>query len=189
MWCVAELNEEYIARMEDVLAIYEKPLTAKERGPVWTEKPVVVARRCPFVAAIGRADCAARLRVPAARHQPSLLRRPAQGRTALHQAHNQPLFAAVRRLSGGDRGQLSRCRHHPSGDGQPELSITASAGGPVRREDRRLLWECFTVQLTPNTAVVEPGGDRDQPVLPQCLAEQDPSLGQLQRQHGYGTGK
>ena len=26
MWCVAELNEEYIARMEDVLALYEKPL-------------------------------------------------------------------------------------------------------------------------------------------------------------------
>ena len=29
MWCIAELNEEYIARMEDVLAIYEKPLSDK----------------------------------------------------------------------------------------------------------------------------------------------------------------
>jgi transposase len=31
-WCIAELNEEYIARMEDVLALYEKPLS--EREPV-----------------------------------------------------------------------------------------------------------------------------------------------------------
>src|SRR6266700_4087008 len=42
MWCIAELNEEYIARMEDVLKIYEKPLS--ERGPVvcMDEKPVVL---------------------------------------------------------------------------------------------------------------------------------------------------
>src|SRR5450759_289188 len=26
MWCVAELDHEYIAKMEDVLATYEKPL-------------------------------------------------------------------------------------------------------------------------------------------------------------------
>ena len=25
MWCVAELNDQYIAKMEDVLEIYEKP--------------------------------------------------------------------------------------------------------------------------------------------------------------------
>ncbi len=25
MWCVAELDEEYIAKMDDVLALYEKP--------------------------------------------------------------------------------------------------------------------------------------------------------------------
>ena len=24
MWCVAELDEEYIRRMEDILAVYEK---------------------------------------------------------------------------------------------------------------------------------------------------------------------
>ena len=27
MWCVAKLDQEYIARMEDVLEIYEKPLS------------------------------------------------------------------------------------------------------------------------------------------------------------------
>ena len=42
MWCVAELNEAYIARMEDVLKVYEMPLS--ERTPVVCvdEKPVVL---------------------------------------------------------------------------------------------------------------------------------------------------
>jgi hypothetical protein len=42
MWCVAKLDEEYIARMEDVLAVYEKPLS--ECAPVVCidEKPVVL---------------------------------------------------------------------------------------------------------------------------------------------------
>ena len=30
MWCVPDLNERYIANMEDVLAIYEKPYNADE---------------------------------------------------------------------------------------------------------------------------------------------------------------
>ena len=44
MWCVAKLDEEYIARMEDVLKVYEKPLT--ERAPVvcLDEKPVVLRK-------------------------------------------------------------------------------------------------------------------------------------------------
>jgi transposase len=42
MWCIAELNEEYIARMEDVLAIYEKPRSDKEPVVCVDEKPVVL---------------------------------------------------------------------------------------------------------------------------------------------------
>jgi transposase len=42
MWCVAELDEEYIARMEDVLAVYEKPLTEKEPVVCIDEKPIVL---------------------------------------------------------------------------------------------------------------------------------------------------
>jgi len=30
MWCVAELDDEYIAKMEDVLALYEKPYRSAE---------------------------------------------------------------------------------------------------------------------------------------------------------------
>lgn len=40
MWCVAELDAEYIARMEDVLALYERPYNAREPVLCLDEKPV-----------------------------------------------------------------------------------------------------------------------------------------------------
>ena len=42
MWCVAELDEEYIQRMEDILAVYEKPLSEREPVVCVDEKPVVL---------------------------------------------------------------------------------------------------------------------------------------------------
>jgi DDE superfamily endonuclease len=42
MWCVGELNEEYIARMEDVLKTYEKPLLECEPVVCVDEKPTVL---------------------------------------------------------------------------------------------------------------------------------------------------
>ena len=42
MWCVAELNEEYIEKMEDVLAVYEKPLSAPEPVVCVDEKSVTL---------------------------------------------------------------------------------------------------------------------------------------------------
>jgi hypothetical protein len=40
MWCVAELDAEYIAKMEDVLALYERPYNAREPVVCLDEKPV-----------------------------------------------------------------------------------------------------------------------------------------------------
>ena len=40
MWCVADLDADYIARMEDVLALYEKPYNATEPVVCLDEKPV-----------------------------------------------------------------------------------------------------------------------------------------------------
>ena len=40
MWCVAELDAEYIRTMEDVLALYEKPYDPKEPVVCVDEKPV-----------------------------------------------------------------------------------------------------------------------------------------------------
>ena len=42
MWCVAELNEEYVAKMEDVLATYERPYDGKEPVVCLDEKPVTL---------------------------------------------------------------------------------------------------------------------------------------------------
>ena len=40
MWCVAELDDEYIAKMEDVLALYETPYHSAEPVICLDEKPV-----------------------------------------------------------------------------------------------------------------------------------------------------
>jgi hypothetical protein len=40
MWCIAELTPEYIACMEDVLALYERPYDPREPVICWDEKPV-----------------------------------------------------------------------------------------------------------------------------------------------------
>ena len=42
MWCVAELNEEYVAKMEDVLETYEKPSNPEEPVVCLDEKPVTL---------------------------------------------------------------------------------------------------------------------------------------------------
>ena len=40
MWCVPDLNEEFVERMEDILALYEKPYDAREPVLCLDEKPV-----------------------------------------------------------------------------------------------------------------------------------------------------
>ena len=40
MWCIAELDQEYIRKMEDVLAIYEKPYDPAQPVVCLDEKPI-----------------------------------------------------------------------------------------------------------------------------------------------------
>jgi hypothetical protein len=42
MWCVAELDDSYIAKMEDVLEVYEQPYDAAEPVVCLDEKPVTL---------------------------------------------------------------------------------------------------------------------------------------------------
>lgn len=42
MWCVAELNDDYIVKMEDVLETYEKPYDPKQPVVCLDEKPVTL---------------------------------------------------------------------------------------------------------------------------------------------------
>ena len=56
MWCVAQVDEEYRERMEDVLALYERPLDEREPVVCLDEKPVPLRAevREPIPAAPGR---------------------------------------------------------------------------------------------------------------------------------------
>lgn len=56
MWCVAELNDEYIAKMEDVLETYERPYNPSKPVVCLDEKPVSLHAdvRPPSAAAPGR---------------------------------------------------------------------------------------------------------------------------------------
>ena len=56
MWCVAELNDDYIARMEDVLETYERPYDPAQPVVCLDEKPVTLHAdvRPPTPAAPGR---------------------------------------------------------------------------------------------------------------------------------------
>ena len=40
VWCIPELNDEFVERMEDLLSLYEKPLDPKEPVVCLDEKPV-----------------------------------------------------------------------------------------------------------------------------------------------------
>ena len=42
MWCVADLNEEYIAKMEDVLEVYEQPYDPQQPVVCLDEKPITL---------------------------------------------------------------------------------------------------------------------------------------------------
>src|SRR6266446_1084328 len=42
MWCVAELDEQYIGKMEDVLAVYERPYDAAQPVVCLDEKPIAL---------------------------------------------------------------------------------------------------------------------------------------------------
>jgi len=42
MWCVADLDEQYIAKMEDVLEVYERPYDPRQPVLCLDEKPVTL---------------------------------------------------------------------------------------------------------------------------------------------------
>ena len=56
MWCVAEINDEYKERMEDVLAVYEKEYDPKEPVVCIDERPLVLHSevRAPIAAKPGK---------------------------------------------------------------------------------------------------------------------------------------
>ncbi len=154
--------------MEDVLTIYEKPLSEREPVVCVDEKPVVLHAdvrppRPMRPGRIARRDS----RVRAARHGQRFLRCPAQGGrhfTKPTANRSSPQFADY---------LVEIVASYPEADTihlvMDNLSSHNSqgAGGPVRRKDRRPVVGAFHGALhTETRQLAEPGGDRDQPVLP-----------------------
>ena len=56
MWCIAELDQTYIQKMEDVLAVYEKPYNPAQPVLCLDEKPITLHAdvRAPIPAKPGK---------------------------------------------------------------------------------------------------------------------------------------
>ena len=182
---MAELTEEYIARMEEVLAVYEKPLSEQEPVVCMDEKPVVL-----------HADI-----------RPSIPMRP--GRMARHDSEYQRcgtanVFCGVQPKAGRHFTKVTRDRsspqfadyllaiaeHYPAADTihlvMDNLS-SHSRKAVVERFGEKAgswLWERFTVHYTPkhgswlNQAEIEISL-----FSRQCLGQRRiPSFGALRRE-------
>jgi hypothetical protein len=169
MWCVAELDEEYITRMEDVLAVYEKPLSAREPVVCIDEKPVVlheevrpplamqpgrVARRDAEYRRCGTANVFCGVQPKAGRHF-----------TKVTNDRSSPEFADY---------LLDIATVYPEADtihlvldnlsSHTRQAVVQRFGG----EAGDWLWNRFTPQAW---QLVEPSGDRDQLFSRQCLGQ------------------
>ena len=54
MWCVAEIDDEYRARMEDVLEVYERPVNRDEPVVCLDEKPIQLLKNINSTSRIAR---------------------------------------------------------------------------------------------------------------------------------------
>jgi hypothetical protein len=55
MWCVPELTDEYITKMEDVLEVYEPLTTQKNLSSAWMKSRLPSMRRCALLPLLCRA--------------------------------------------------------------------------------------------------------------------------------------
>src|SRR5438477_12565345 len=121
MWCVAELDDAYIAQMEDVLALYEKPYKTSEPVVCLDEKPVAlhadirpprpakpghIAKRDNEYRRCGTANIFAAVEPKAGRH----FTRATPDRSAFQFAQCDP----------GSGLRLSVCANHSPGHGQSQ---------------------------------------------------------------------
>ena len=168
MWCVATLDEDYIRRMEDVLALYEKPLSEEEPVVCIDEKPVVLHRdlRAPSPARPGQlarrdyeykrcgtANVFCGVEPKAGRHFPK--------------ATPNRCAAEFADYNGGDRRPLSAGQDDSSGSGQLEYARTQVADRTLRRKVR---WSIVGPLHSPLHAqarqLAQPGRDRNQHAQP-----------------------
>jgi hypothetical protein len=184
MWCVAELNEDYIAKMEDVLEIYERPYSPQQPVVCLDEKPVTLhADVRPFSAAKPRRE---------ARRDNEYERRgtanvfcavePKAGRHFTFPTPNRSAFEFARVI-------FERALQYPDADTihlvldnlniHRRKSLTDVLGARVGG----VIWDRFTVDYTPTHASwAQPSGSRNRHLLapiprhPQALGSKNATL-------------
>jgi hypothetical protein len=150
MWCVAELDEEYIRRMEDILALYERPFSEEEPVVCIDEKPVALhediraplpvrpgqtARRDYEYKRCGTANVFCGVEPKAGRHFP----KPTATRSAAEFADY--LVEIVARYPEARTIHLVMDNLNTHGGKSLMKRYGKKLGG--------LLWNCFTVHYTP----------------------------------------
>src|SRR5215471_660033 len=129
MWVVADLDDDYITKMEDVLEVYERPYDPQQPVVCLDEKPITLHAdvRPPSPAVPGRE--ARRDNEYKLRDRQCFPRRRAKGRTSFHLRHAAPLGVRVR-SGGGHLGPgLPASEDHPCSTGQPQHPSPQSTGG------------------------------------------------------------
>lgn len=185
MWCVAELDEVYVARMEDVLETYEQPYDLKQPVVCLDEKPVTLhadvrpaspatpgreARRDNEYERCGTANVFCAVEPKAGRH--FTFATPDRSafefaQVAFHLAVQYPEAETIHLVM--DNLNIHHCK-----------SLTDFYGTEVGKQ----IWDCFTVHYTPthgswlNQAEIEIGmfsrqclGTRRIPDLPTLRQE------------------
>jgi len=127
MWCVPELNEHYIANMEDVPGVYEKPYDPKEPVVCQDEKPITLHTdvRPAEAATPGRE----------ARRDSEYERRGTQSRQALLLSHARPYWVSVRPSCSETRHVVSGGHQNPFGIGQPQHPLPEGSDRRLRFPD------------------------------------------------------
>jgi hypothetical protein len=168
MWCVADLDEEYIARMEDVLAVYEKPLSEREPVVCIDEKPVALHAdiRPPLPMRPGRVarpDCEYK-RCGTANAFCGVEPKAGQHFTQVTPDRSSPQFADY---------LLEIAEHYPQADTIHRVLDNLSSHTRKALAERfgetpgGWLWGPLHDSFHPEARqLAEPGGDRDQSVLP-----------------------
>ena len=137
MWCIPQVDGEYVARMEDVLDLYAEAPDPKRPGRLLRRKPGPAHRRgSASPSRPRRASSNVRLRVSAQRHGQSLRLPRRASSLAQGQSHRPASRSRLRRLHARARRRpLSQCREHPRRPRQPidPLRRRALPGLPARR--------------------------------------------------------
>ena len=167
MWCVPELNEEYIEKMEDVLGTYEQAYNPQEPVVCVHEKPVSLhAEVRPRSSAMPGQE--ARRDSEYERRGTANVFCAVEPKVGRHFTYATPDPFRLRVRSGGFRSgnAVPGGANHPSGAGQSQHPPPQVADGSARPGSRQQsLGSIYNPLHAHSRKLVESGRNRDRPLF------------------------